>query len=205
MRVSRRRLPHFYALDRPVFVTFRLHGSLPENRFFRSGDLSSGEVFVALDRLLDRADHGPRWLMQEPIAEIIEQAIHHNESALGHYELHSYVIMANHVHMLITPHVDLARIFRSLKGITARRANDYLKLDGPFWQEESYDHVVRNQREFDRIVGYIEWNPIKAELVKTAEAYRWSSAWRGRGPAADLGVRPTSELGGPPHTGSGIS
>ena len=46
----------------------------------------------------------------------------------------------------------------------------------PFWQAESYDHSVRDDRESDRIKEYIENNPVKAGLVANAENYPWSSA-----------------------------
>jgi hypothetical protein len=51
-----------------------------------------------------------------------------------------------------------------------------------FWQNESYDHVVRNEEEFRRIQRYIELNPVRAGLVESAEEFRWSSAgaaWKG--------------------------
>jgi len=61
-----------------------------------------------------------------------------------------------------------------------------------FWQEESYDHRVRNEREFEKIRSYIEENPVRAGLAREANEYRWSSAgWPTRGSAADEGVRPT--------------
>lgn len=61
----------------------------------------------------------------------------------------------------------------------------------PFWQEESYDRLVRNDRELERIRFYIEHNPVR--LVQEAEQYRWSSAqWATRGSPADRGVRPTA-------------
>jgi hypothetical protein len=61
-----------------------------------------------------------------------------------------------------------------------------------FWQEESYDHLVRHAPEFEKIRNYIEENPVRAGLVKAANEYRWSSAgWATRGSPADLGVRPT--------------
>lgn len=62
----------------------------------------------------------------------------------------------------------------------------------PFWQEETYDHVARNQREFEAIRGYIEENPVQAGLIRQASEYRRSSRRRGdRGAPADQGVRPT--------------
>jgi putative DNA methylase len=66
-----------------------------------------------------------------------------------------------------------------LKGGTAREANKRLGVAGvPFWQRESYDHWARNEEEFQRIVAYIENNPVKAGLVAKASDYRWSSARR---------------------------
>ncbi len=67
---------------------------------------------------------------------------------------------------------------KSLKGSTAREANRLLGRTGePFWQRESYDHWVRDEREWRRIEFYIENNPVKAGLVSRAEEYRWSSKW----------------------------
>jgi putative transposase len=87
----------------------------------------------------------------------------------------------------------LPKLTKSLKSITAKRANALLALTGrPFWQEESYDRLARDQREFNQIQYYIEQNPVRAGLVKEAGEYRWSSAgWATGGSPADQGVRPT--------------
>jgi REP element-mobilizing transposase RayT len=100
--------------------------------------------------------------------------------------------MPNHVHLLATPFVEVQKITKSLKGITAKRANSMLGLTGTsFWQEESYDHLVRNDQEFEKIQNYIEENPVRAGLVRLALEYRWSSAgWATGGSPADQGVRP---------------
>ncbi|MEK7403621.1 MAG: transposase [Acidobacteriota bacterium] len=192
--LHRRRLPHLYTTERPVFLTWRLHGSVPPHRPFPAGVLSSGQAFVALDRLLDEARTGPFYLRQPAVAELVVEAIQYNAHTLGHYALHAFVVMPNHVHLPVTPAVALPKLTKSLKGITAKRANAMLALTGrPFWQEESYDHVVRNDQEFDRIRRYIEENPVRAGLTSHASEYRWSSArWATRGSPADQGVRPTT-------------
>lgn len=60
-----------------------------------------------------------------------------------------------------------------------------LRLHGtPFWQEESFDHLVRSEQEFARILRYIESNPVKAGAVTTPEEFPWSSATPGGSPAA---------------------
>jgi len=143
-----------------------------------------------MDRLLDQATTGPRYLRQPEIAQIVADALIHG--SLHQYELHAWVVMPNHVHILITPNVPLAKITKSLKGFTARKANLILKLSGkPFWQQEFYDHEVLNDIEFDKIVAYIENNPVRAGLSATPDAFRWSSGsgtWTSR---AGLETHPT--------------
>ena len=177
MAIYRRRLPHVSEIGHPTFLTWRLDGSLPPNRFFPTATLTSGEAFAALDRLLDTASTGPFYLRQPPIADMVVEATEYNATVLGHFTLHAFVVMPNHVHLLVTPSVPLPTLTKSLRGITAKRANTMLALVGsPFWQEESYDHQVRRGREFERIRRYIEFNPVRAGLVKESSQYGWSSA-----------------------------
>ena len=78
--------------------------------------------------------------------------------------------MPNHVHVLLDPAISLERITNSLKGVTAREANRILGRTGEhFWQDESFDHWIRNGAEFDRVRLYIERNPVTAGLVKNPE------------------------------------
>lgn len=146
-----------------------------------------------MDRLLDEASSGPVYLRQRIIAEMVVGALRYNAETLGQYLLHAYVVMPNDVHLLITPAVSLPKLTRSLKGITAKRANLLLGLTGhSFWQEESYDHWVRGEREFAKIRNYVEENPVRAGLVSKAIDHPWSSAgWVTGGSPADQGVRPT--------------
>jgi len=183
--MRRRRLPHLDIPGHPQFITFRLSGSLPADRRFPERDLTSGEAFVAMDRLLDAARSGPTFLRQAVVAELVAASIRYGSEA-RQYDLHAWVIMPNHVHLLITPHVEMSRLLCSLKSVTAKRANLQLHRTGePFWQDESYDHLVRNNDECRRIERYIETNPVRACLADTPEEYRWSSAFKaGRGPAA---------------------
>jgi len=132
-----------------------------------------------MDRLLEREQSGPLHLRNPAIARLTVDAFLHGADSLRFYELHAYVVMANHVHLLITPLVDLAKITHSLKRFTAREANRILALTGkPFWQDESYDRLVRDCDEFERIRRYIEYNPVRAGLVTLPEEYPWSSARR---------------------------
>ncbi len=176
MSFHRRRLPHIYPTDSSLFLTWSLHGSLPVSQYPPPGKLLSGEAFVCLDRHLDSARRGPLYLRQEPVARLVLNSLSRGVE-LGHYILHAFVIMPNHVHVLLTPLVSPSRLLQSLKGATAREANLVLGRTGePFWQRESYDHWVRNQEEFVRIQAYIENNPVRAGIVAQAMDYRWSSA-----------------------------
>jgi len=157
-----------------MFFTWRLNGSLPSGREYPSAG-SSGEAFLALDRILDSAQTGPLHLRGPEMAQMVVDAIHYRKGS--DYELHLFVVMANHVHLLITPAIDVSLLTKSLKRFTAKEGNRMLGLTGhPFWQDESYDRLVRNEDEFRRIARYIEMNPVKAGLVASPEGFRWSSA-----------------------------
>jgi REP element-mobilizing transposase RayT len=177
MAEYRRRLPHFHPEGAYLFVTWRLDGSLP----VPPPDIiyaTPGHTFAAEDRALAQG-HGHLWLSDTRIARQVAEAIRNGESGKRFYELQAWVVMPNHVHVLILPQVALAQITHWVKGRTARAANLLLGRAGePFWQVESYDHWVRNRKEFDKIVAYIEENPVSAGLAATPEDWPWSSATR---------------------------
>jgi REP element-mobilizing transposase RayT len=136
--------------------------------------MRSGEAFACMDRLLDREVFGPLYLKMPNIAQLVVDSI---QNGRGEYSLHSWVVMPNHVHLLITPLGDVSALMQKLKGATAREANKQLHREGkPFWQHESYDRLVRSTEEFRRIENYIVQNPVRAGLTPSVEKYRWSSA-----------------------------
>jgi REP element-mobilizing transposase RayT len=136
-----------------------------------------------MDRILDRAANGPSFLRRPDIAGLVATALLDGEARFRRYQLHAFVIMPNHVHALVTPHVVATGWLGPLKGFTAHLANQVLGHVGQlFWQDESYDHLVGCDAEFGRIQAYIERNPVSAGLVAAAEVYQWSSA-HGRGAA----------------------
>ena len=178
MQSYRRRLPHQHPAGQALFLTWHLHGSLPHARYPPPGKLSSGEAFVWMDRHLDTTRVGPLYLSRPEVAQIVVDSIRFGEQELGLYELAAYVVMPNHVHMLATPKVDPPKFLKSIKNYSAREANRTLGRTGqPFWQSESYDHWVRDDREFERLRFYIENNPVKAGLAAAPAEFRWSSAY----------------------------
>ena len=142
--------------------------------------------FSRIEKHLDSCITGPDWLQQPAIAEIVQEAIHYRDNR--EYNLYAYSIMPNHVHLVfytdrtfeiksqgkeISPHW-IAKILGNLKWYTALKSNQYLHRHGTFWQEESYDHVVRDERELTRIINYILANPVKAGLAKTPKEHPYT-------------------------------
>ena len=70
----------------------------------------------------------------------------------------------------------LSSIMHSLKGYTAHQANKILGRQGGFWQHESYDHWVRDEDELERIVEYIDANPVRARLAPRPHDWYFCSA-----------------------------
>ncbi len=137
--------------------------------------MTSGKAFLHMDKLLDEYRESPKYLQRPDVAQLMVDAI--RRGAETNYLLHAWAIMPNHVHLLFTPHTDLPKLMRSLKGSTGRYANQLVGRTGtPFWQGESYDRLVRDPHEFRKIENYILQNPVRAGLVRSAEEYLWSSA-----------------------------
>jgi putative transposase len=95
-------------------------------------------------------------------------------------ELHAAVVMPDHVHLLLTPLRDekgwpysLPTILKLLKGTLARSVNKLQGSNGPVWQEESFDHVLRSQESFEQKLEYLRQNPVRRGLAKKPEDYRW--------------------------------
>jgi REP element-mobilizing transposase RayT len=172
----RRRLPHQHPDDAHLFVTWRLYGALPAAQ----PDViyaTPGHAFAARDRALAQAD-GCRWMSDPRVARRIVEILRAGESQKEMYQLQAWAVMPNHVHILILPHVALPQITHWIKGRSAYEANLLLGRTGAFWQDESYDHWVRNEKELYRVVAYIENNPVAAGLADVPEDWPWSSAGR---------------------------
>jgi len=152
--------------------------------------------FRKFERTLDSAESGPVWLKDDRVAKAVADSLHYRDGKV--YDLDAYCIMSNHVHVVFSPltiqpsgtdvansaentpqtedlcYHPLSDIMQSLKGYTAHRANRLLGRSGAFWQRESYDHVIRDPTEWQRIINYVLNNPVKAGLVDTWEKWQWS-------------------------------
>jgi len=176
-----RNLPHWHPEGAALFITWRLHGSLPCSWRVpvgpRQEEPSAGRAFRAWDAVLDAAASGPVWLRQPRITSLVVSTLRRGDHQQRLYGLAAFVVMPNHVHLLLQPLVAVPKITQWIKGNTPRQANRLLDRTGAlFWQHESYDHWVRNQQERQRIVRYTEFNPVAAGLAGAIEQWPWSSA-----------------------------
>jgi type I restriction enzyme R subunit len=205
-RLSRRDLPHWDVPGATYFVTSCLDGSIParglldlyrfqaEERVRKRPEHVSAQawelflrkrMFARVDSWLD---HEPavRHLADPQLAEIVVNAMLFFAGA--RYDLLAFVIMPSHFHWVFLPreqwvrslqgpHPARERIMKSLKGYTGTMCNRHRGIRGTFWQAESYDHWIRDVEELERIIHYVENNPVQARLVSTPEEWRFSSAW----------------------------
>ncbi|HJN17400.1 MAG TPA: transposase [Armatimonadota bacterium] len=102
------------------------------------------------------------------------------------YVLYDYTVMPDHVHAILRPIVDahsaeqLSRILGPLKGWLARQINALVGRQGPLWQAETYDHIIRDDADYLARAGYIFDNPHTEGLI--ADPLDWP--WWGRGSGA---------------------
>jgi len=96
----------------------------------------------------------------------------------GRMALHAFVVMPDHIHVIITPGHDhtLPNFMHSLKGFTVHRWNPRLNLKGPMWQPGYHEESIRSRQTMEDAIGYVEHNPVEAGLVDKAEEWPYSSA-----------------------------
>ena len=178
-------LPHWTQTGATYAVTFRLGDSLPRpvleawlqerrdivqtaeraNRPItgheekRLQELHSEQVEAYLD-----AGHGKCWLQRPEIAQLVSDALRHFDGR--RYRLHAWCVMPNHVHVVVEPmpEHELPQLLHSWKSFVAKAANRLLARTGAFWQEEYYDHLVRDQEDYTHALRYLMENPVKARL-----------------------------------------
>lgn len=138
----------------------------------RRAYLEQRRLFGKWDAALDAAQSGPFWLRDPRIAELVAESLHHRDGRV--YDLDAFCIMPNHAHLVYTPlpktdgsYHAMSAIMHSLKRYTARQAN--LSLG-----RENYDHTVRDEAEWRRIITYVLNNPVKAGPVQYWEEWPWS-------------------------------
>lgn len=171
---DREYLPHFEnrALQ---FITFRLFDSVPkelieewktvlvmENDAEEPTDVAR-QMYKLVDKFED-SGYGQCFLADSRVADMMEQTLKHDDGKK--YDLISYCIMPNHVHVLIrvSEGVSLSSILHTWRSYSAHEANKILGRSGDFWMKDYYDRYIRDARHYTAVVQYIKDNPAKAGL-----------------------------------------
>lgn len=190
-------LPHLKKEGGTYFVTFRQAGTLPKEvllRFKHERDAILQQALAAkrpltwheqeelfrwyssrVDKHLD-ASHGTCHLRNPELANLVAGVVQFFEGQ--RYELRAWVVMPNHVHVVVWPmpgHA-LSDILHSWKSFTAHEINKRLPTKVvSFWQSESYEHLIRDDEDLHRCCHYILMNPVNAGLCARPEDWKWSS------------------------------
>jgi REP element-mobilizing transposase RayT len=206
------RLPHIQRVGDAFFVTFSLFGSVPKRKIVeykswyqqkmeelsRVNSLDIADIvkadlrknyFKQIDKLLDAAETGPKFMTSRNCARICQEQIHRFDGKL--YHLLAYTIMSNHIHLLIDTSVQLEnleindfvmksnfktldKILKRIKGASAHLCNQELGRRGQFWERESFDTYIRSEKMLNNVLSYILENPVKVGLVKHWSEYEWN-------------------------------
>lgn len=174
--IKRRNLPHWHKDKCIQFVTFHLADSLPasvrsELQSLKTSFLKSNpepwtlETTAQYNKLFPTkvneyldAGYGGCCLKHANCAKVMADALDFFDG--DRYILHRYVIMPNHVHMLVELNgcYNLSNICKSWKNFSALQINKIMKLNGKLWHHESWDRMIRNERHYNNVIAYIEKN-----------------------------------------------
>ncbi len=198
--VVERRLPHWCQAGTLCFVTWRLADSLPsaiiqqleqdiegvlaESNLSIHDDWKSElkrqsesareavhwKLFAIRDKYLD-AGHGCCLLRKPQYAEEVIKSLRHFDEE--RYFLTDAVVMPNHCHFICAFRSEETMLKQCVewKRFTARRINSMEGIKGEFWQFDQFDHLIRNEDQFERFRRYIQENPLTAGLVRGEYAY----------------------------------
>jgi REP element-mobilizing transposase RayT len=170
-------LPHWRQNGTIYFVTFRLADSLPQTKLDiwsrerdewhrthpKPHDERAKREYSHLfperfHKWLD-AGYGECILQNKEVKLVVENALRHFDKV--RYDLDEFSVMPNHVHSLVRPYADhdLSEIVHSWESYTSHEINKLRALKARVWQKESFDHIVRNPEQLERIRRYIRENP----------------------------------------------
>jgi|SRR5690625_1875324 len=188
IEITRGNLPHWYQKGVYYFVTFRLADSIPKEKAAELKkdrenwlkthknriDFSKAD-WAEYNRLFhDRVEewlnngYGSCVLRNPKNAAIMVDALTYFDHE--RYHLDEWVVMPNHVHVLVKPVRDhpLSQILHSWKSYTALQINRNEDRSGELWMSESFDHIVRSESSLERFRCYIWDNPKKAGIIAPA-------------------------------------
>ncbi len=223
---TRRNLPHWEQPGATYFITFRLADAVPtelqeqwreEFKTWLKHHPEPWDAKTAFEHQRRFVQDREAWLDQgagscllrdQATREIVQESLRH--FADERYFLDAFIIMPNHVHLLVQPlgKFSLTEILHTWKSYTAKAINRSLGESGSVWQTESFDRMVRDDAELERYRAYIAGNPAKAKLREGEYALdRGGKLQRSTGnlPVGDAGGSPVAEsdAGEPPAVRTG--
>jgi adenine-specific DNA methylase/REP element-mobilizing transposase RayT len=166
-KVTRRNLPHIQCPGSTYFITWRCQDH---------SMLAPEERTITLDAI--RHWHGVKW------------------------DVVAAVVMPDHVHVLGTPlpkeggFCDLSEILHSIKSFSSHEIGKLRKRHGNIWLDESFDRVVRDEKELQEKYNYIRNNPVKNGLAARSQDYPWLIDQEGHRPEAGATTKGTGIHGG---------
>jgi putative transposase len=116
------------------------------------------------------------FLKSEPARILLEQLIECRDR--GFYKLHSFAVMPEHLHILLTPGKDsaLEKAMMMIKGGASHKIKKELLYHSPIWMEGFHDRWIRDTTEYRLRKQYIEQNPVMAGLATKSGDYAFGSA-----------------------------
>lgn len=201
LTVYQRHLPHWRQPGATYFVTFRLADSLPQSKLNQLARMKSEweskfppprshevleswarKAFTRVEYWLDQG-FGKCQLGVEQCASKVIESIQHFDNE--RYELGCFVVMANHVPVIVRPFdpapQSLESILKSWKTFSARGVNTILSQQGNLWQFESHDRIIRDEEHLWRAIQYIGRNLEKAGLSRNSTRLWISPEWESKG------------------------
>jgi exonuclease VII large subunit/REP element-mobilizing transposase RayT len=189
LEIDERNLPHWTQEGTTYFVTFRLADSIPKAKLDQwiydreiwlkahkepCNDKDKAEYHQLFSEKIQEwldAGSGSCLLGQHKISKLVADAFREFDGK--RYDLGEWVVMPNHVHVLLTPRAghELGGILHSWKSYTAHEICKITGEKGTVWQHESYDHIVRSPEQLTHFENYIHENPAKAG-IKVEQASR---------------------------------
>ena len=172
-----RHLPHLAQSDCIYFVTFRLADALPTVRlhawraqrdswvqenpppYTAEQERVLKSLFSArIERYLD-VGRGARLLAEAAAQKAVQATLEHEDGV--RYLLGEYVVMPNHVHVLVQTAANIEPLARQWLRVSSHRINRALGRKGDVWQGEPFDHIVRDRQRLGKCQRYIRANPVR--------------------------------------------
>jgi REP element-mobilizing transposase RayT len=162
-------LPHISQESHYQFITFRTKDSTDDfvKSLLANYNIKSKETQYKIDKYLDSSLKGA--YLNDEIIDLAKDYILKIEKNLC--EVISFIIMPNHIHILLIQKTDLTKIIQYLKGGLAYIINKKLNKKGSLWQKTYFDKIIRDEKHFGITYEYIKNNAIKAGLKDSKKRF----------------------------------